>query len=93
MCGTPPSSVSPLLWATGCELIGEDHDLHHRFGYKTSGNYGKQTRLWDRIFGTCKDRVESPLSNVDFEDRVKLPLFVWPALPPKVEGQGKVVKP
>ncbi|CAO1638428.1 unnamed protein product [Sympodiomycopsis kandeliae] len=42
------------------ELAVEDHDLHHRFG-KSGKNYGKQTRIWDRIFGTVGERIETPL--------------------------------
>jgi sterol desaturase/sphingolipid hydroxylase (fatty acid hydroxylase superfamily) len=42
------------------ELAVEDHDLHHRFG-KSGRNYGKQTRIWDRVFGTIGERVETPL--------------------------------
>lgn len=34
------------------ELVIEDHDLHYRNGWRRSHNYGKQTRLWDRLFGT-----------------------------------------
>ncbi|GAA5933860.1 sterol desaturase family protein [Sporobolomyces koalae] len=40
------------------DLAVEDHDLHHRFG-KSGRNYGKQTRIYDRIFGTCADRIET----------------------------------
>ena len=38
----------------------EDHDLHHRFG-KSGRNYGKQTRIFDRIFGTIGERIETHL--------------------------------
>lgn len=72
---TPPSSVSWLMQLMGCELITEDHDLHHRYGYKTSGNYGKQTRLWDTVFGTCQNRIESKSGNVDFNRKIDLPIF------------------
>ena len=40
------------------ELIIEDHDLHHRRGYRTSGNYGKQSLIWDNLFGTVLPREE-----------------------------------
>lgn len=72
---TPPSPVSQLLIAANCELVTEDHDLHHRTGWKHSHNYGKQTRLWDRIFGTCIDRIESSHENVDFDTRLEWPLL------------------
>jgi sterol desaturase/sphingolipid hydroxylase (fatty acid hydroxylase superfamily) len=39
------------------ELCLEDHDLHHRYG-KSGKNYGKQTRIFDRIFNTISERVE-----------------------------------
>lgn len=48
------------------ELCLEDHDLHHRQGWKKSGNYGKQTRMWDVIFGTCKPRIESQDQYIDW---------------------------
>ncbi|GAA5820816.1 hypothetical protein JCM10212_002099 [Sporobolomyces blumeae] len=47
-----------LLKPFGMDLAVEDHDLHHRFG-KSGKNFGKQTRVWDRIFGTCAERIES----------------------------------
>ncbi|KAK4691515.1 hypothetical protein P7C70_g9329, partial [Phenoliferia sp. Uapishka_3] len=42
----------------GADLNIEDHDLHHRYG-KSGKNYGKQTRVWDKIFGTMEERVET----------------------------------
>ena len=39
------------------ELCIEDHDLHHRMG-KSGKNYGKQTRIFDQIFGTVSKRIE-----------------------------------
>ncbi|PWN96089.1 hypothetical protein FA09DRAFT_335115 [Tilletiopsis washingtonensis] len=49
------------------ELAMEDHDLHHRLGNgRRSFNYGKQTRLWDKIFGTSRSRIESFEENIDF---------------------------
>ena len=49
------------------DLCLEDHDIHHRHGWKHfGGNYGKQTRLWDRIFGTSKPRIEGKEHNIDF---------------------------
>lgn len=71
----PPNPLTFLLRMFDCELIIEDHDMHHRQGWRTSGNYGKQTRLWDRIFGTCKDRIECREDNIDWDSPVPLPLF------------------
>ncbi|THC90557.1 hypothetical protein EYZ11_009978 [Aspergillus tanneri] len=55
LVATPPNTLSWLLRIFNAELIIEDHDMHHRRGWKKSANYGKQTRLWDRVFGTCVD--------------------------------------
>jgi sterol desaturase/sphingolipid hydroxylase (fatty acid hydroxylase superfamily) len=79
---TPPNTFSWLLEVFNCELVIEDHDLHHRKGWKKSHNYGKQTRLWDRIFGTCHDRIETLESNVDYENPVPMPFFFDSSKPP-----------
>ncbi|KKK15928.1 hypothetical protein P175DRAFT_0514840 [Aspergillus ochraceoroseus IBT 24754] len=70
-----PSPLSWLLRMFDADIVIEDHDLHHRKGWRTSHNYGKQTRLWDRIFGTCHDRIESVEDNVDYVNTATLPLF------------------
>ncbi|KAJ5108560.1 Fatty acid hydroxylase vlmA [Penicillium angulare] len=72
---TPPCTLSWLLRYFNAELVIEDHDLHHRKGWKKSYNYGKQTRLWDRIFGTCCDRIESVNHNVDYVNQSPMPLI------------------
>jgi sterol desaturase/sphingolipid hydroxylase (fatty acid hydroxylase superfamily) len=59
-----------LRWF-GCELALESHDLHHQQGYRSSGDYGKQSRLWDGIFGTMRPRVESFEENLDWKTTVK----------------------
>lgn len=68
-----PGLASFVLGFVGCELVIEDHDLHHRQGYRKSGNYGKQTKLWDTLFGTVMPRVES--ENVDYDHGVHMPFF------------------
>jgi sterol desaturase/sphingolipid hydroxylase (fatty acid hydroxylase superfamily) len=68
-----PGLASFVLGFVGCELVVEDHDLHHRQGYRKSGNYGKQTKLWDTLFGTVMPRIES--ENVDFDHGVHMPFF------------------
>ena len=68
-----PGLVSFVLGFVGCDLVVEDHDLHHRKGYRKSGNDGKQTELWDRLFDTLMPRIES--ENVDFDHRVHMPFF------------------
>jgi sterol desaturase/sphingolipid hydroxylase (fatty acid hydroxylase superfamily) len=72
---TPPTTATPLLYALDSELITEDHDLHHRKGWKKSHNYGKQTKLWDNIFGTGLERLEQVDENIDWSSPVTLPLF------------------
>lgn len=56
----------------GCALVIEDHDLHHRKGWKRATNYGKQTRIWDFLFGTKGERVEGVEGNVDWNQKLKL---------------------
>lgn len=73
--GIVPSPISTILCLLNMEFALEDHDLHHRRGWKKSYNYGKQTRVWDRLFGTCTDRVEAKMDNIDYENRVAMPLF------------------
>lgn len=70
-----PNPLSWLLEMFNCELIIEDHDLHHRTGWKKSHNYGKQTRLWDQIFGTFKGRIETVDANIDYVNTVPMPLL------------------
>ncbi|CAF9919817.1 MAG: hypothetical protein GOMPHAMPRED_001880 [Gomphillus americanus] len=71
---TAPGTSFIFLRLGNAELTGEDHDLHHRKGYRKSANYGKQTRLWDVIFGTTWDRIESVPSNIDHNTIVNFPL-------------------
>lgn len=68
-----PSVISPILCYFGCELVIEDHDLHHRKGWRKSYNYGKQTRLWDCLFGTTAPRLES--GRIDRNFQIELPIF------------------
>ncbi|KAI5360004.1 Putative fatty acid hydroxylase [Septoria linicola] len=72
---TPPSTNAWFLRLFDAELCTEDHDLHHRQGWKKSHNYGKQTLLWDRVFGTCGNRIEMKEGIVDWERKVVLPLI------------------
>lgn len=67
MRGTPPGTAGFFLRWFDAELVGEDHDMHHRNGWRKSHNYGKQTLLWDRIFGTAGERVECADSNLEGE--------------------------
>nr|POE46848.1 fatty acid hydroxylase vlma [Quercus suber] len=69
---TPPTTATPLLKFFDAELLTEDHDLHHRKGWKKSHNYGKQTRLWDRLFGTCHERYETTPANIDYNSPAHL---------------------
>jgi sterol desaturase/sphingolipid hydroxylase (fatty acid hydroxylase superfamily) len=53
----PHPLLTPVLKPFGMELAIEDHDLHHRYG-RGGKNYGKQTRVWDVVFGTVAPREE-----------------------------------
>ncbi|RMZ84833.1 hypothetical protein DV737_g990, partial [Chaetothyriales sp. CBS 132003] len=72
---TAPSTLSWLLDLFNSQITIEDHDLHHRQGWKSSYNYGKQTMLWDHIFGTFHQRLEAKQGNIDFVNTVTIPLF------------------
>ena len=72
---TPPSTMTWFLRLFDAELQTEDHDLHHRKGWKKSHNYGKQTLLWDRLFNTCHSRIEAAKENVDYDNPVAMPLL------------------
>ncbi|OQO01128.1 hypothetical protein B0A48_13371 [Cryoendolithus antarcticus] len=72
---TPATTATPFLQYFDAELITEDHDLHHRQGWKSSHSYGKQTRLWDRIFGTTTKRIEMSSDNIDWNAPVALRMF------------------
>ncbi|KAL3454155.1 hypothetical protein BJX65DRAFT_301943 [Aspergillus insuetus] len=72
------AAPSPFIWLLkwfDVENTIEDHDLHHRAGRKRSYNYGKQSRVWDRLFGTSRGRIESVPDNIDYSNRASLPLF------------------
>ncbi|KHO01375.1 Fatty acid hydroxylase [Metarhizium album ARSEF 1941] len=69
------STFGWLLKYFNMELLVEDHDLHHRTGWRKSHNYGKQTRVWDRIFGTCGERIELKESNIDYANPAPLSLL------------------
>ncbi|KAJ5515797.1 hypothetical protein N7527_007357 [Penicillium freii] len=72
---SPPNPVTWLMRMFDAELVIEDHDLHHRRGWKKSHNYGKQTRVWDRVFGTCSPRIESVEANIDYDNPVSMPIL------------------
>jgi len=61
----PTSTNNWFLRLFDAELATEDHDLHHRQGWKKSHNYGKQTLLWDRVFGTAGERIEMRRDNIE----------------------------
>ncbi|KAI3614771.1 hypothetical protein CBS9595_004042 [Malassezia furfur] len=67
----PAVLTSSILRPFGCEIVIEDHDLHHRHGWRESYNYGKQSLLWDALFGTNGDRFETRVDNIDWDHRVK----------------------
>jgi sterol desaturase/sphingolipid hydroxylase (fatty acid hydroxylase superfamily) len=57
--------LQPFLGPLGLGMIVEDHDLHHRNG-KSGKCYGKQSLLWDTLFGTVGKRKECVNENVAF---------------------------
>lgn len=59
-------ATGPVLRLFDADLCLEDHDLHHRQGWKVSANYGKQTRLWDKIFGSTRNRIECTEDNIEW---------------------------
>jgi sterol desaturase/sphingolipid hydroxylase (fatty acid hydroxylase superfamily) len=77
-----------VLRAFGLELVVEDHDMHHRHGWRTSANvsgtarsvtrsltppqYGKQTRIYDTLFGTTRPRAEGTDEHVDWARAVPM---------------------
>ncbi|KAF8306147.1 hypothetical protein DL93DRAFT_2232694 [Clavulina sp. PMI_390] len=63
--------TGPILQPLGMELVLEDHDLRHRNGWgRSSSNYGKQTRIWDVVFGTTRPRLEMVPENIDWDNQV-----------------------
>lgn len=71
--GTSPAFDLIPLAKFDMDIIIEDHDLHHSNGWKKSGNYGKQTRVWDKLFGTVMPRVEMLDHLIDNSDKVWFP--------------------
>lgn len=68
--GTTNDQSGAFLRPFGCDGTVEDHDLHHRFGWQDSGNYGKSSALWDKWFGTQLPRIECAAHNVDWSKQV-----------------------
>lgn len=75
MVVSSPGLARHILAPFGCDLLGEDHDMHHRKGYRKSYNYGKQTLLWDTIFGTRGPRPETRAENIDYSRKINFPLL------------------
>ncbi|CEH16515.1 Sphingolipid hydroxylase [Ceraceosorus bombacis] len=72
---TPPNACFGLLRFFKMDLDIEAHDLHHRRGYKKSGNYGKQTLVWDTLFGTKMPRDETRDEHIEWNQHVGAPWF------------------
>ena len=62
----PTALTGPFMRPIHCEGVVEDHDLHHRFGWRDSCNYGKQCMFWDAMFGKMGKRLETYDANVDW---------------------------
>lgn len=60
----PHPLLTPILKPFDMELAVEDHDLHHRGG-RGGQNYGKQTRIWDKLGNSIGQRVECTPDVVD----------------------------
>lgn len=71
--GTAPAFDYLPLRKLDMDIIIEDHDLHHSNGWKKSGNYGKQTRIFDKLFGTVMPRVEMLDHLIDNSNKVWFP--------------------
>ncbi|ETS61958.1 hypothetical protein PaG_03506 [Moesziomyces aphidis] len=71
--GTSPAFDCLPLAKLDMDIVIEDHDLHHSNGWKKSGNYGKQTRIFDKLFGTVMPRVEMLDHLIDTSDKVWFP--------------------
>ncbi|KAI3476537.1 hypothetical protein L1887_61869 [Cichorium endivia] len=76
--GTSPAFDCLPLAKLDMDIVIEDHDLHHSNGWKKSGNYGKQTRIFDKLFGTVMPRVEMLDHLIDSSDKGNV----------KLAGQG-----
>ncbi|KAN0060136.1 hypothetical protein ACQY0O_008110 [Thecaphora frezii] len=59
-------ATAPILRHLEAALSLHDHDLHHSRGWRRSGNYGKQTLLYDAIFGTKMKRTECTDDMIDW---------------------------
>ncbi|KAF9513343.1 hypothetical protein BS47DRAFT_1344430, partial [Hydnum rufescens UP504] len=57
--------TGPILRPFGMDMAGEDHDLHHRNGWRKSFKY---TRIWDKLLSTARagPRLEMVDENVDW---------------------------
>ncbi|PWZ01895.1 hypothetical protein BCV70DRAFT_198176 [Testicularia cyperi] len=73
--GSPPAFTWTPLALLDSDLVIEDHDNHHSKGWKTSGNYGKGTRVWDRLFGTVIKREETLPELIDHSIKLSLPQY------------------
>merc|ERR1712230_177013 len=51
--------TGPVLEPFGLEITVEDHEIHHNDG-RGGKNYGKQTMIFDILFGTRVPRRETP---------------------------------
>lgn len=73
--GVTPSTLGFAPQFFNTDISVGDHHLHPRRGWRKSYDYGKQTRLWDHIFGTYHERIESALENFDYTNQVLVPLW------------------
>ena len=72
------SAPTPFYWILrkfNAEIAIEDHDLHHRYGWRKAANYGKQSMLWDRVFGSKRRRIELVDDNIDYVNTAYMPIM------------------
>ncbi|KAK3185958.1 hypothetical protein K4F52_005181 [Lecanicillium sp. MT-2017a] len=70
-----PTPFFPILRMLKAEITIEDHDLHHRYGWRKSSNYGKHSMFWDRLFGSKRERIEVLDEKIDYVNTAHMPIF------------------
>lgn len=64
------SALTGFFFPAQFNIAIEDHDLHHRYGWGRTFNYGKQTMFWDHLFGTKSERLEMHPTNIAWDHHV-----------------------
>lgn len=72
------SAPTPFFWLLRkfrADITIEDHDLHHPYGWRKSNNYGKHSMLWDRVFGSKRERIEVLEEKIDYVNTAYMPIL------------------